>query len=141
MHDPNRSCCGATQVGCNVKLRATEKRMTRTTQKRRRRTQRRRRRSEKRACNGTIEESSSVDEVDAWRKRPRYYKESPCFRLTHLRSDTFLHLHTTTLRVHGRCSNEMWFHELASVHFTIAASGSNLGLLMISASPRLRSLR
>ena len=62
-------------------------------------------------------ESSSVDEVDARRKRPPCYKESPCFRLTHLQPDTSLHLHVTTLRAHGRCSNEMWYHERASVHF------------------------
>ena len=71
--------------------------MTRTTQKRRRRNQRRRR-SEKRACSDTIEESSSIDEVDTRRGRPRCYIESPHSRL---------HLHITALRLHDFCSNLM----------------------------------
>ena len=39
---------------------------------------------------------------------------------SHLQSDTSLQLHTTTPRAHGWCSHEMWYHERASVHFTIA---------------------
>ena len=93
--------------------------MTRTTQKRRRRTQRRKRRSEKRDCSDTLEESSSADEVDARRKRARYYKESPSCYLTHIQSDTSLHLQITTVRTHGRCSHDMWHHERVSVYFTI----------------------
>ena len=81
--------------------------MTRTTQKRRRRNQRR---SEKRACSDTIEESTSVD---TRRKRPRYCTESPFSRL---------HLHITTFRLHDFCSDEIWYQERASVHFTISRS-------------------
>ena len=92
-------------------------------QKRRPRTQRRRRRkSEKRACSDTIEESSSADEVDARRKRARYSKESQPFCLTHIQLGTSLHLHITTVITHGRCSNDVWYHERASVHFTVARS-------------------
>ena len=94
-----------------------ERRKSRTAKKRTRRTRRRSRRSEKRACGDTIEESSSVDEVDARRKRPWYYKESPYSRLTHLRSDFSLHHHVTPLRAHSLSSNEMWYQERVAVHF------------------------
>ena len=64
----------------------------------------------KRACSDTIEESSSVDEVDARRKCPRYYKESPCFRLRHFQPDTSLHstspLSERTLCVPTRCGTK-----------------------------------
>ena len=61
--------------------------------------------SEKRACRDTIEESSSVDEVDARRKRRRSCRKSHCSCLTHLQSDTSLHFHITALGAHGLCSN------------------------------------
>ena len=105
-----------------VRLRASQTRLPRSTQKRRRRTQRRRRRSEKRACSDTIEESSSADEVDARRKRARDCKESPSRPLMYIQSDTSLLLHITTVRTHGRCSCDMWYHERTSVHFTVARS-------------------
>ena len=38
----------------------------------------------------TVEESSSVDEVDAWRKRPRSYRQSQYSYLTHLQSGPLL---------------------------------------------------
>ena len=118
--------------------------------KRRRRTQQRRRRSEKRACSDTIEESFSADEVDARRKRARYYKETPSCCLTHIQSDIFLHLHIITVRTHGRCSHDMWYHERASAHFTIGRSlrlksevSRDLGPILACAcsAERLRSRR
>ena len=56
------------------------------------------------------------------RERARYYKESPSCYLTHIQSDTSLHLHVTIVRTHSRCSHDMWYHERASVHFTTASS-------------------
>ena len=114
MHALNRSCC--VEMASSTAPRAprrsavrvgiAEKRMTLTTPKRRRRTQRRRRRrrSEKRACSDTIEESSL------------HICASRTFSQT-----LPLHLHITTLRPHGGRSN-VWHHERASVHFTIARS-------------------
>ena len=66
--------------------------------------------------------SSSADEVDARRKRARDCKESPSRPLMYIQSDTSLLLHITTARTHGRCSCDMWYHERASVHFTVARS-------------------
>ena len=97
MHAFNRSCCVETATSSAqlaprrpaVRLHAPEqrhrhggrasakRRNSRTTTNKTRRTQRRRKRSDKQACCDTIEESSLVVEVDARRKRPRYYKESP----------------------------------------------------------------
>ena len=59
-----------------------ERRKSRTTKKRTRRNQRIRR-SKKRACSDIIEESSSVDKVDARRKRFRSYRKSLYSGLTH----------------------------------------------------------
>ena len=125
---------GATQAGRNGQRRDGFHGPHR---KRRCRNQRRRRRCEKRACSDTIEESSSVDEVDVWRKRSWCYKESSCFRLTHFQSDTSLHLHITTLRAHGLCSNEVWYPERASVHLTISR---NLRCQSSSALPPLNDV-
>ena len=55
---------------------SAEKRRHRRAKTRTRRHQWRRQRSEKRACSDTIEESSSVDEVDARRMRPRFCGKS-----------------------------------------------------------------
>ena len=95
---------------------ASQTRVQRSMQKRRRRTQWRRRRSEKWACSDTIEESSSSpDEADARRKGARYYKESSPCSFTHNQSDTSLHLHITTWRMHHCCSHDTWCQGCASV--------------------------
>ena len=64
-----------------------------------------RRRSEKRACSDNVEESSSVEEVDARRKHNRSFRKSQYSYLTHLQSDTSLRSHITTPSTHGLCSN------------------------------------
>ena len=124
-----------------VRQRSWQTRLTRTTEKRRRRTPRRRRGSEKRGCSDTLEESSSADEVDARRKRARFYMESPSLCLTHIQSDTSLHLHITTVRTHGRCSNDTWYHERASVHFTFSRSLQLKSPACVCSGERLRSRR
>ena len=75
-----------------------------------------------RACTDTIEESSSVDEVDARRKRPPSYRTSQCSYLTHLQSDTPLHFPITTLSTNGLRSNGVWYRERAHFHLTISRS-------------------
>ena len=65
------------------------------TRRHRRRPQRTSDRRERRTCSDTIEESSSSDEVDARKTRPRSYRESRYFRSAHL-------------QLHGWCSRTTW---------------------------------
>ena len=123
-----------------VRLRAAEKRMTPTTQKTRRRNQPRKR-SEKRACSDTIEESSSVDEVDARRKLG--IPKSPHVFASRTSSQTLLSISTSPLSERTVCvpTRRGTKSALPFISPSPAASGSNPGILMILADPRLCWLR
>ena len=80
------------------------------------------RRSEKKACGDIIEKSSSVDEVDAWRQRPRSNNRSHFSYVSHLQSDISRLFYVTTLSAHGFCSNGVWCRRRDYFHLTISRS-------------------
>ena len=118
-------------------LASKERRKQRTAKERTRRNQRRSRRSEKKACSDIIEESSSVDEVDARRKCPRSWRESQYSCLTHLRPDTSLHFHITTLSAHSYVFQWSVVPRARSLPLDHLPQlpNSNLGSLMITVDP------
>ena len=68
------------------------------------------------------ETSSSTNEAFAQTNRARFYKvSSPC-SFIHIRTDTSLHLYTTTFRSHDSSSHGTWHHERATIHCSVTHS-------------------